>query len=412
MNIQSANSNEEVDYANPHEGALSAESKSGSMINAQSKPKEELRPFSVQIGALPSSPQLFHENRKTTPSGADFLNPNYTFRTFVPGKNNDFAHAASYAVAENPGAKYNPLFICGPSGMGKTHLLNAVGNEIRQKFPSQRIKYLSADRFFNEYISAIRTKEMDKFILRYRDNCDVILMDDIHVLGKSESVQEEFFNTLNSLFERGCQVVVSSDRFPKDIPGLLDRIRTRLEWGLIADIQMPDLETRVVILRYKAEALGINLPDEVVNYIARISKRSIRELEGNLNKVKMYTELQGLSITIDHAKQILAAHSTESTTLTMEDIQKLCAQHFNIRVSDLKSSTRVKPIVTARQIAMTLCKKYLGKSYMDIGRAHGGKDHTTVMNAVQRIEEQLLTNADLKRDLEDIETRIHNLTGL
>jgi len=342
----------------------------------------------------------------------DMLNPDYTFSTFVVGRNNEFAHAASFSISENPGkASINPLFICGPTGMGKTHLLTAVGNQIRAKQPEKRVMYVSAERFLNEWISSIRRKEMHKFRLRYREQADILLMDDVQVLSRGEAVQEEFFHTLNDFFDKGQQVVVASDRFPKDIKGLEDRIRTRLEWGVVADIQMPDIETRVAILRYKAEAKNIFLPQDVVSYISRISKRSIRELEGNLNKVKMFSELQGLPINLDLAKRVLAAHD-DAGTLTIEDIQKLAADHFKVRLPDLKSKTRTKPLVTARQIAMYLVKRHLDKSLIDIGRAFGGKDHTTVINALRRIESQQAKDLEIKRSIEELETRIHNITGV
>jgi chromosomal replication initiator protein len=346
------------------------------------------------------------------PLRRDILNHEYTFSTFVVGRNNEFAHAASFRVSEQPGADgYNPLFICGPTGMGKTHLLNAVGNHIRAQNPNSRICYISAERFLNECISSIRRNEMDKFRLRYRERCDVLLMDDIQILGRGEAVQEEFFHTLNDFFEKGHQVVVASDRMPKDIKGLEDRIRTRLEWGLIADIQMPDIETRLAILRYKAERRELRIPDDVVSYISRISKRSIRELEGNLNKVKMFSELQGLDISLDLAKKVLATHD-DTSTITVDDVQRLTADHYRVRVVDLKSKNRAKPLVTARQVAMYLIKKYLDKSLVEIGRAFGGKDHTTVINAIKRIESQLMKDSDLKKDLDELQSRIHNLTGV
>lgn len=353
----------------------------------------------------------------TTPNASvnhnrDLLNTDYTFSTFVVGRNNEFAHAASFSIAENPGKNNpNPLFICGPTGMGKTHLLNAVGNHIRTKLPHFKIMYVSAERFLNEWISSIRRKEMDKFRLRYRERCDVLLMDDVQILGRGEGVQEEFFHTLNDFFEKGQQVVVASDRMPRDIKGLEDRIRTRLEWGLIADIQMPEIETRVAILRYKAERKNMFLPNDVVAYIARISKRSIRELEGNLNKVKMFSELQGLPINLELTQRVLATHD-DIATLSIDDIQKLVADHFKVRIPDLKSSTRTKPLVTARQMAMYLVKKHLEKSLVDIGRSFGGKDHTTVMNALRRIEDQQHKDSEIKRALEELEIRIHNITGV
>ncbi len=345
-------------------------------------------------------------------SHRDMLNSDYTFSTFVVGRNNEFAHAASFSIAENPGKEnYNPLFICGPTGMGKTHLLNAVGNHIRQNFPHLRILYVSAERFLNECISSIRRSEMDRFRLRYRDKCDVMLMDDIQILGRGEAVQEEFFHTLNDFFEKDQQVIVASDRMPKDIKGLEDRIRTRLEWGLIADIQMPDIETRVAILKYKAERKSILLANEVTSYVARISKRSIRELEGNLNKIKMFSELQGIPIDLDLAKRVLSVHD-DIATITIDDIQKLVADHYKVRMPDLKSKTRTKPLVTARQVAMFLVKKHLDRSLVDIGRSFGGKDHTTVMNALRRIEDQLNKDSEIKRDIEELEGRIHNITGV
>lgn len=342
----------------------------------------------------------------------EVLNSDYTFSTFVVGRNNEFVHAASFYIAQHPGAEgYNPLFILGPTGMGKTHLLNAIGNQIRSRLTATKINYLSAERFLNECIASIRRNEMDKFRSRYRDKCDILLMDDIQILGRTEAVQEEFFHTLNDFFEKGRQVVVASDRMPKEIHGLEDRIRTRLEWGLIADIQMPDIETRIAILRYKAEKKGLILSDEVISYIAKISRRSIRELEGNLNKVKMFTELRGVAITHCLAKEILVTHD-DATTLTVEDIQKLVSEHFKVRLIDIKSKGRAQPLVTARQVAMFLIKKYLNKSLQDIGRYFGGKDHTTVISSLRKINYQLTRNADLKRDIEELERQIQISTGV
>lgn len=394
-------------YANPFEVEL--------VVTGQQATVEPENPGAIQQALdleakMLAAPAMKSFDDKTL--RRDILNHEYTFNTFVVGRNNEFAHAASFRVSEQPGADgYNPLFICGPTGMGKTHLLNAVGNHIRAMNPHARICYLSAERFLNECISSIRRNEMDKFRLRYRERCDVLLMDDIQILGRGEAVQEEFFHTLNDFFEKGHQVVVASDRMPKDIKGLEDRIRTRLEWGLIADIQMPDIETRVAILRYKAEKRNLKIADDVVSYISRISKRSIRELEGNLNKVKMFSELQGLEINLDLTKKVLATHD-DTAMVTVDDIQRLAADHFKVRVVDLKSKNRSKPLVTARQVAMYLIKKYLDKSLVEIGRAFGGKDHTTVINAIKRIESQLLKDSDLKKDIDELQGRIHNLTGV
>jgi len=357
-----------------------------------------------------------NENKPLRPSprggNSNYLNPDYVFQTFVVGRNNEFAHATSYRIAQRPGSEgYNPLFICGPTGMGKTHLLHSVGNHIRAAHPNLKISYVSAERFLNECISSIRRGEMDKFRLKYRERCDLLLMDDIQVLGRGEAVQEEFFHTLNDFFGKDRQVVVASDRMPKDIKGLEDRIRTRLEWGLIADIQMPEFETRLAILRYKAEKKRIQIPDDVATYVAKISKRSIRELEGNLNKVKMFSELSGLQIDLSLTKKVLAVHD-ETTTMTIEDIQKLAAEHFKVRVVDLKSKNRSRPLLIARQLAMYLIKNHLDKSLVEIGRAFGGRDHTTVMNSLRKIDKELHINSDLKRDFEDLQNRIHNITGV
>ncbi len=375
--------------------------------------------------APPENPAALHEamgngNQTQTPAPptgqrntfSDPLNPELTFSTFVVGKNSEFAHAACYNISQNPGSDdYNPLFIYGPVGMGKTHLLHASGNHIKEHFPQCKIIYISAERFMNECISAMRHSKMEAFRQKYRENHDILLVDDVQYIAKGEAVQDEFFHTINAFIDRKKQVILASDRMPKDVLGLEDRNRTRLERGLIADISMPDLETRIAILRYKAERYNMRLAEDVVNYIARISKRSIRELEGNLRKVKMFSELQGLQVDYELVKRILAQHETQST-ISVEEIQRIVADHFEVKMSDLKSSTRAKPIVVPRQICMYLIKKFLDKSLVDIGKAFGGKDHTTVMNAIERVQHLQSTDQDLFKDIEELETRIHNITGL
>lgn len=352
------------------------------------------------------------QSKQTESIGKDSLNPDYTFNTFVVGRNTQFAHAACFNVARNPGADgYNPLFIYGPVGMGKTHLLHAVGNLIKSTLPHLRIQYVSAEKFLAEFVAAVRRNEADKLRIKYREGADVLLVDDVQFIGRGEATQEEFFHILNSYLDRKKQVVLASDRMPKDIINLEDRNRSRLEWGLIADIHMPDLETRMAILRYKAERFSVRLNEEVVSYIARISKKSIRELEGNLKKIKMFSELSGVHIDIQLAKQVLVTHETQ-TSISVEDIQKLVADHFKVRVADLKSTTRAKQIVVPRQISMYLIKRHLDKSLVDIGRAFGGKDHTTVMNALDRVEYLQSNDLDIKNDIEELTTRIHNITGL
>lgn len=386
---------------------VSGNSQPSSTVNGDFSPKQS-RPLPVDLLKNSETP-LTPQSRNSV---IDSLNADYTFSTFVVGRNNEFAHAASFNIAQNPGSNgYNPLFICGPTGMGKTHLLNAIGNHIRDNNPTVKITYVSAERFLNECVSSIRHNEMAKFRVRYRDRCDVLLMDDIQVLGRGEAVQEEFFHTLNHFFEKSHQVVVASDRMPKDIHKLEDRIRTRLEWGLIADIQMPDIETRLAILRYKAEIKNIPLSNEVATYISRISKRSIRELEGNLNKVRLFSELQGYPINLDLVKRVLASHD-DTAVLTAEEILQLVGNHYQMRIADLKSKSRAKPCVTARQVAMFLIKNHLNKSLVDIGRLFGGKDHTTVLNALRKIEYQLTKDSELKRDIDELVSRINNITGV
>lgn len=398
-------------YGKPFEVEFSVTgTKVNSHIETSSHPEE---PQGNEVLQAQLSRSQGQGSQNTHPrSSSDSINFDLTFSTFVVGKNSEFAHAACYNVARNPGSDdYNPLYIYGPVGMGKTHLLHAAGNNIREQFPQLKITYISAERFLNECVSAIRRHEMDKFRQKYRENSDILLVDDVQYIARGEAVQEEFFHTVNSFIDNRKQVILASDRMPKDIHGLEDRSRTRLERGLIADITMPDLETRIAILRYKAERYNIRLPEEVVNYIARISKRSIRELEGNLKKIKMFSELQGLPIDYELVKKILSHHETQ-TTISIEEVQKLVADHFKVRVLDLKSSTRAKPIVVPRQIAMYLIKKFLDKSLVDIGKAFGGKDHTTVMNALQRVSTLQTADPDLAKDIEDLEHRIHNITGV
>lgn len=345
-------------------------------------------------------------------SSSDSLNQDYTFSNFVVGRNNEFAHAACHNIAENPqSSDYNPLFICGPTGMGKTHLINAVANHILERDPSKIITYVSAEKFLNDCVSCLRRAEMHKFRKKYRERSDVLLMDDIQILGKGEVIQQEFFHTLNEYLESGRQVVVASDRMPKDIKDFEDRIRTRLEWGLIADIQMPDVETRVAILNYKAEKMRLSLTAETVNYIAKISRRSIRELEGNLKKIKMVSELQHVKADLTLCKKVLSHHDSKST-VTVEDILKLVSVHYNVKLQDLKGKSRTKQILIGRQVSMFMLKKHLDLSLVEIGKIFGGKDHTTVLNAVRKIDVQRQDNGEIRKDIEDLNRKIHNLTGV
>src|SRR5579871_6909599 len=335
-------------------------------------------------------------------SGAGALNPKFTFGSFVVGACNQFAHAAAKSVAANPSRSYNPLFLYGGTGMGKTHLMHAIGRELMDKHASMRIIYTSSERFMNEMIACIRTDRMQHFHHRYRE-ADVLLIDDIHVLGTKERTQEEFFHTFNELHDHQKQIVISSDSPPKEIPGLVERLRSRFEWGLLADIQPPDLETKMAILDKKAEVEGVTLPDEVRSFMASKTKSNVRELEGGLVKLIAYSSLTGTPITLQMAQQVLKhlIHSPERK-VTIDSIQKAVAERFQIKQSQLKEKSNMQRIVRPRQVAMYLVKELTNASLPEIGRAFGGKHHTTVMHSIKRIEQQRQTDPDLNRLLHSL----------
>jgi chromosomal replication initiator protein len=378
------------------------------------------RPIQFQITepALPSPPLA--EDRTESPVAPasprakreEALNPKYTFTHFVVGPSNQFCHAASKAVANLPALAYNPLFIYGGVGLGKTHLINAIGLEIQRSHPELRVRYVHAEQFTNELINSIRYEKMFEFRKKYRESCDVLLMDDIQFIAGKERTQEEFFHTFNFLYESRRQVVVTSDRFPKDIPQLEERLRSRFEWGLIADIQAPDIETRVAILRKKAEADGIPLPSEVAMFLATYVRSNVRELEGSLIRLSAFASLSGNEITLDMAKEVLRdVLPDRSKHMTVESIQKLVADHFNLKISDLKSPRRLKVLTVPRQIAMYLCRKHVKSSFPELGMKFGGKDHSTVVHAVQKIERLLQKDLTLRNEISSLEKRLQNEIG-
>ncbi len=336
------------------------------------------------------------------------LNPKYTFDRFVVGNANHLANAAAKAVADLPGGHYNPLFIYGGVGLGKTHLASAIGLEILRNFPSTRVLYVTSESFMNEVVFGIRYDKMVDLRKKYRSNCDVLLMDDIQFLGGKERTPEEFFHTFNTLVELQKQIVVTSDRYPKDITDMDDRIRNRLEWGLIADIQPPDLETRIAILKKKAEGAKIFLPDDVAIYLATMIRSNIRELEGALIRLSAYSSLfTSNKISVPFAEKILSNIVNKHTAVcSVDSIQKLVADHFKLKISDLKSPRRMRSIVVPRQIAMFLCKKHAGSSFPEIGEKFGGKDHTTAIHAVRKIEAEIIKNPKIKDDVEFLEKRL------
>ena len=332
-------------------------------------------------------------------SAAGSLNPKFTFDTFVVGACNQFAHAAARSVATNPSRSYNPLFLYGGVGMGKTHLMHAIGRELMDKHSSMRIIYTSSERFMNEMIACIRTERMQQFHQRYRE-ADVLLVDDIQILGTKERTQEEFFHTFNELHDHQKQIVISSDSPPKEIPGLVERLRSRFEWGLIADIQAPDLETKMAILDKKAEAENIHLPDDVRSFMASKTKSNVRELEGALIKLLAYSSLTGTPINLHMAQQVLKhlVH-VQDRRVTMDSIQKAVAEHFQLKPSQLKEKSNTKKIVYPRQVAMYLVKELTSASLPEIGRAFGGKHHTTVIHSVNKIEKERHIDPELNRIL-------------
>ena len=324
------------------------------------------------------------------------LNPRFTFDSFVVGNCNQFAHAAAKAVANNPSRSYNPLFIYGGVGMGKTHLMHAIGRELFAQ-GSLRIVYTSSERFTNEVVTSIRTDRMPQLRQRYR-SADVLLIDDIQLLGNKDRTQEEFFHTFNELHEHQKQIVISSDSPPSDIPGLVDRLRSRFEWGLMADIQAPDLETKMAILDKKAEAEGVVLPEEVRTFVASRTKSNVRELEGSFNKLVAYSSLTGSPITLGMAqgclKHLLQA---QDRRVTIETIQRAVAEKFGMKISQLKEKSNTKAVVYPRQIAMYLVKELTTASLPEIGRNFGGKHHTTVIHSIGVITEKRHNDPDLNR---------------
>ncbi len=323
------------------------------------------------------------------PPGVDSagLNPRYTFDTFVVGPSNQFAHAACRAVAEAPSRSYNPLFIYGGVGLGKTHLMHAVGHYVLQHARRLALTYISSERFMNEMINAVRYDRVLEFRDRYR-SVDVLLVDDIQFLAGKEGTQTEFFHTFNALYDAQKQIVISSDCPPHEIPQLEERLRSRFEWGLIADIQPPDLETKVAILKRKAEAEGVPLPDSVAIYIAGRIKSNIRELEGSLIRLIAYASLKGSEVSLPLAQEVLKdILDHEEKAVTIEIIQKFVSDYYQLKLGDLKSRNNAKSVAMPRQIAMYLCKKLTNASLPEIGRSFGGKHHSTVIHSIRKVEE-------------------------
>jgi chromosomal replication initiator protein len=335
------------------------------------------------------------------------LNPKHTFSNFVIGPSNQLAHAASVATAGGTGPRYNPLFICGGTGLGKTHLVHAVAYQFRAERPGARIVYVSAEKFINEFVEALKDQKMAEFRARYRDRCDLLLVDDIQFLASKTQTQEEFFHVFNALHQAEKQIIVTSDKYPLQLERMEERLISRFTSGLVADIQPPELETRVAILRKKAELEGIELDADVMVYIAQVVRSNVRELEGTLIRLAAKASLLGRPIDITFARQeIAAAVGARLNEASVEDIQRIVCHHFKLRSGELLSKDRHKSVAFARHVAMYLCKQRLKSSFPEIGRAFGNRDHTTVMAAVKKVGALRTTDAETRAHLEVLEKKL------
>lgn len=337
------------------------------------------------------------------------LNPRYTFENFIVGSNNELARAACHAVACNPGATYNPLFIYGGVGLGKTHLLQAVGNEIWKRFRDKKVKYISSERFTSELVKAIGRHDVDYFKDRYR-NIDVMIIDDIQFIAGKEKTQDEFFHTFNTLYGENKQIVISCDRPPKAIPALEERLSSRFEGGMIADITPPDLETRMAILKSKAQNQGLKFNNEILNYIATNIQRNVRELEGALNKIMAFYQLHKIELNLENVKKILRdiIHTPKPHAVSIKDIINAVIQFYDLDSEDLLSQSRKKRIAFPRQILMYLLREEAKISYPAIGESLGGRDHTTAIHAYKKIREEVNNNENLRQEIELIKQRIYS----
>lgn len=357
----------------------------------------------IEAGAQPAVSAKEPPREDTAPA----FNRRYTFDSFVVGPNNEMAHAAALSVAQSPGRAYNPLFIYGASGLGKTHLLQAIGHSVLGRRGRQRVLYVSCEHFLNDFIQSIRTNSMPGFRKRYR-HADILLIDDIHSLAGKESTQEEFFHTFNTLFDAHKQIVISSDRPATEIQGLEERLISRFEWGQTADLQPPDLETRVAILRKKEHVLGFHLPDDVVFYLAEKIRTNIRRLEGALIRVASYGSLTGRELNIAAVEKLLGdvLHEEARRALTVAAIQKRVAEHFDIRLADMTSKRRPAAIVFPRMVAMYLSRQLTSHSLAQLGEAFGGRDHGTVLNACRQIDKAMQSDPGLRQTVSFLQQQL------
>lgn len=357
----------------------------------------------------PVEPIADPEPENKTYKSTDHLNSKYTFETFVTGTGNQMAHAAALVVSEEPGVLYNPLFIYGGVGLGKTHLMQAIGHQLLKKDPNANVKYVTSETFANDFIKSIQNKTQDEFRNTYR-TVDLLMVDDIQFFADKEGTQEEFFHTFNELYNNKKQIVLTSDRLPNEIPKLEERLVSRFKWGLSVDITAPDLETRIAILRNKADYENLEIPDETLSYIAGQIDSNVRELEGALVRVQAYSTIQKSDITTSLAADAMRGLklSKKKKGLTIPRIQERVAKYYKISVDDIKGKKRVHSIVVPRQIAMYLARELTEKSLPQIGQEFGGKDHTTVMHSCEKISEELKYNDDLQRTINDLKNELKN----
>jgi chromosomal replication initiator protein len=376
-------------------------------LDAQAAPVEA---ESQEEAARPESQKVRLEPGRVgaTEGGGVNLNSRYTFRTFIVGSANRLAHAASLSVAERPGEAYNPLFLYGGVGLGKTHLMHAVGNAVVQRFPRKKVVYATSEKFTNEFITSIQQGRIDDFRARYRQ-IDLLLIDDIQFIADKERTQEEFFHTFNAIHEAGKQIVLSSDRPPKQITTLEERLRSRFEWGLIADLTAPDLETRIAILRTKSEEQGVRVDPEALEFIARKVVSNIRELEGALNRIVAYASMQGMPINVDLAQAVLSnvLYSPRKRAVTPERIAMAVSDYYDVDLEALRGKKRDRAVVVPRQIAMYLMREETDVSLLRIGAELGGRDHSTVLHACKKIDQEVSRNEELRRELAAVRESIY-----
>lgn len=368
---------------------------------ADAFPASEVPRRSVPAEPAPSS------RRPVKPSVVEGLNPKYTFANFVVGPSNQLAHAASIAAAGGGGRRHNPLFLCGGTGLGKTHLVHAVAHRVLQERPASRILYVSAEKFVNEFVQALQEGRMNEFRSRYRDRCDLLLVDDIQFLASKTQTQEEFFHAFNALHQADKQIIVTSDKYPQQLERMEERLVSRFSWGLVADIQGPELETRVAILQKKAQLEQIELSPEVILYLAQTIRSNVRELEGTLIRLAAKSSLIGRTIDLDFVRQeLVATANPRANEAGVDDIQRVVCHHFKLRSNDLVSKDRHKSIAFARHVAMYLCKQRLKCSFPELGRAFGNRDHTTVMSAVRKVEHLRGSDPEVRAHLEALERKL------